>query len=118
MNRYEPFEITESAKQAATEFPLPKQDIAPSKQPDFDRKIKPDRMFQEDNRLKMKTMGRDSISINREVIDVRYVEQLMDTEQKKGIAAVCESSYLPCGLAMPRKQEVFACVNRYRRLGL
>lgn len=81
MNRYEPFEITESAKQAATEFPLPKQDIAPSKQPDFDRKIKPDRMFQEDNRLKMKTMGRDSISINREVIDVRYVEQLMDTEQ-------------------------------------
>lgn len=152
MNRYEPFEITESAKQAAAEFPLPKQDIAPSKQPDFDRKIKPDRMFQEDNRLKMKTMGRDSISINREVIDVRYVEQLMDTEQlaalgymlkymqihffdgkhtltqavdalwdvlqKKGIAAVCESSYLPCGLAMPRKQEVFACVNRYRRLGL
>ena len=109
-------------------------------------------MFHEDNRLKMKTMGRDSISINREVIDVRYVEQLMDTEQlaalgymlkymqihffdgkhtltqavdalwdvlqKKGIAAVCESSYLPCGLAMPRKQEVFACVNRYRRLGL
>lgn len=152
MNRYEPFEITESAKQAAAEFPLPKQDIAQSKQPDFDRKIKPDRMFQEDNRLKMKTMGRDSISINREVIDVRYVEQLMDTEQlaalgymlkymqihffdgkhtltqavdalwdvlqKKGIAAVCESSYLPCGLAMPRKQEVFACVNRYRRLGL
>lgn len=27
MNRYEPFEITESAKQAAAEFPLPKQDI-------------------------------------------------------------------------------------------
>lgn len=152
MNRYEPIEITESAKQAAAEFPLPKQDIAPSKQPDFDRKIKPDRMFREDNRLKMKTMGKDSISISREVIDVRYVEQLMDTEQlaslgymlkymqihffdgkhtltqavdalwdvlqKKGIVAVCESSYLPCGLAMPRKQEVFACVNRYRRLGL
>ena len=35
MNRYEPFEITESAKQAAAEFPLPKQDIAPSKQPDL-----------------------------------------------------------------------------------
>ena len=152
MNRYEPFEITESAKQAAAEFPLLKQDIAPSKQPDFDRKVKPDRMFREDNRLKMKTMGKDSISINREVIDVRYVEQLMDTEQlaslgymlkymqihffdgkhtltqavdalwdvlqKRGIAAVCESSYLPCGLAMPRKQEVFACVNRYRKLGL
>ena len=45
-------------------------------------------------------------------------DRLWDVLQKKGIAAVCESSYLPCGLAMPRKQEVFACVNRYRRLGL
>ena len=46
------------------------------------------------------------------------VNALWDVLQKKGIAAVCESSYLPCGLAMPRKQEVYACVNRYRRLGL
>ena len=46
------------------------------------------------------------------------VDVLWDVLQKKGIAAVCESSYLPCELARPRKQEVFACVNRYRRLGL
>ena len=81
MNRYEPFEITESAKQAAAEFPLPKQDIAPSKQPDFDRKIKPDRMFQEDNRLKMKTMGRDSISINDGSLRLRDIVRINDSER-------------------------------------
>ena len=100
--------------------------------------------------MKLKTMGRDGILINRENIDVRYVEQLADSEQlsalayllkyaeghifdgrrtlresvdelerlleKKGLAAVCEGSYLPCGLAMPRRQEIFACINRYRKL--
>lgn len=151
MNRYEPMEITASAKEAASEFPLPAQSSVAAEKPDFARKIRPDRMFREDARLKIKTMGRDSISINHEVIDVRYVEQLMDTEQlaalgymlkymqihifdgkitlrqavdrlwavleQKGIAEICGGSYLPCGLAMPRKQEVFACVNRYRKLG-
>ncbi|MBO5069518.1 MAG: ABC-ATPase domain-containing protein [Roseburia sp.] len=37
---------------------------------------------------------------------------------EKGLAAICESSYLPCGLAMPRRQEIFACMNRYRKIGL
>ena len=102
--------------------------------------------------MKLKTMGRDGISINHDTIDVRYVEQLVDAEQlsalayllkyaechlfdgkrtlrecveqltelleTKGPAAVCESSYLPCGLAMPRPQEIFACINRYRRISL
>ena len=58
MNRYEPFEITELAKQAAAEFPLPAQRIPAAKQPDFTRKVRPDRMFKEDLRLKIKTMGR------------------------------------------------------------
>lgn len=102
--------------------------------------------------MKIKTMGRDGISINRDTIDVRYVEQLVDSEQlaalayllkyaechifdgrrtltecvdaleqvmeQKGMAAVCESSYLPCGLAVPRRQEIFACMNRYRKIML
>ena len=29
----------------------------------------------------MKVMGRDSLMIDREVVDLRYVEQLVDTEQ-------------------------------------
>ena len=33
-------------------------------------------------------------------------------------AEICESSYLPTGLALPRKQEIFACFNRYRGIRL
>ena len=152
MNRYEPVEITEFAKEQAKQFPLPEQELKEAESPDFARRVRADKMIKEDNRLKIKTMGRDGISINRETIDVRYVEQLADSEQlatlgyllkyanchlfdgkktlqevvdalcavmdEKGMAAICESSYLPCGLAKPRRQEIFACINRYRRLGL
>ena len=152
MNRYEPVEITEFAKEQAKQFPLPEQELKVAESPDFSRRVRADKMIKEDNRLKIKTMGRDGISINRETIDVRYVEQLADSEQlatlgyllkyanchlfdgkktlqevidalcavmeEKGMAAICESSYLPCGLAKPRRQEIFACINRYRRLGL
>ncbi|MDD3253209.1 MAG: ABC-ATPase domain-containing protein [Lachnospiraceae bacterium] len=98
-------------------------------------------------RVKIKTFGRDSFSLDRETVDLRYVEQLADAEQtqalamllryaleqtadgkktlrqvvqilfdtldKKGWEPFC-SSYVPCGLARPRVQELFACLNRYR----
>lgn len=152
MNQYEPFEITAFAKEEASRFPMPEQAAPEKSTPSFARSIRPDRAFREDARMKLKTMGRDGISINHDTIDVRYVEQLADTEQlaalayilkyaeshvfdgrrtlkeavdvvmkvldEKGLAAVCESSYLPCGLAMPRRQEIFACVNRYRKIML
>jgi hypothetical protein len=35
----------------------------------------------------------------------------------RGLCAVCDGSYLPGNLAMPRKQEIYACLNRYRKLG-
>lgn len=97
--------------------------------------------------MKIKTFGRDSFSLNKETVDMRYVEQLADSEQtnalahllrfgleqvidgkktvrqtvsllfdtldKKGWEPFC-SSYVPCGLAKPRKQEIFACLNRFR----
>lgn len=152
MNQYEPVEITEFAKKEAERFPMPAATPPQQAKPSFERRVRPERAFKEDSRMKLKTMGRDGISINRETIDVRYVEQLADSEQlwalayllkyaeghifdgrrtlresvdeleclleKKGLAAVCESSYLPCGLAMPRRQEIFACINRYRKLML
>ena len=95
-------------------------------------------------------MGRDGISINRETIDLRYVEQLCDGEQlaglvhlmtfvrsqvmdgkkdlvqcvqellalyeAKGWQGICGGSYLPSGISMPRKQAIFACINRWREL--
>lgn len=152
MNQYEPVEITAFAKEEAKRFPMP--EVTPPKQtnPSFARCVRADRAFREDGRMKLKTMGRDGISVGRDTIDVRYVEQLVDSEQlsalayllkyaechvfdgrrtltqsvdvleklleEKGLAAICEGSYLPCGLAMPRRQEIFACFNRYRKLGL
>ncbi|MCD8083686.1 MAG: ABC-ATPase domain-containing protein, partial [Clostridiales bacterium] len=100
-----------------------------------------------DRGVKVKTFGRDGFSIDRENVELRYVEQLADQEQtqalayllryalervvdgrrntrqivkalsdiweQKGWEAFCQS-YVPCGLAKPRLQELFACLNRYR----
>ena len=81
-------------------------------------------------------------------MDLRYVEQLIDSEQtgalgallkyaveklidgkrtlpeivellcckleKEGLSFLSEG-YTSCGYAVPRRQEVYACFNRYRR---
>ncbi|MGN0400402.1 MAG: ABC-ATPase domain-containing protein [Blautia sp.] len=41
-----------------------------------------------------------------------YLTHLLET---KGLSAICSSSYIPCGLAIPRKQEIYACLNRFRQ---
>lgn len=149
MNQYTPYEITDMAKQEALLYPIPKQPIQKAKLPEFSRYVQK-KKTDPSGRVKVKTLGLDSITIDREVIDVRYVEQLVDTEQlsalgymivyankhvfdsklalsdgveelftlvcKKGLGAICEGSYLPCNLAMPRKQEFFAAINRYREI--
>lgn len=101
-----------------------------------------------DDRIKVKVFGRDSFQVAKEPVDLRFVEQLADSEQtaalaqmvrfclerdllsrytlhetvsllmreyeKKGLAAFNSSSYTAMGLCMPRKQEIFACLNRFR----
>ena len=98
----------------------------------------------------MKTLGREGILLQKETIDLRYVEQLVDVEQlntlccllqyagvrlfdgkrtlteiveilygqmqEKGVDALCQRSCPAGNLAMPRKQEIFACLNRCRSL--
>ena len=97
--------------------------------------------------MKVKVFGTESFSLDRENINVRYLEQLSDSEQTTALAqllrfglenvidgrrTVQESvnmiyetlntkgwepfcgSYIPCGLAKPRIQELFACINRFR----
>ena len=152
MDHYLPKDITELAKKEAADFPLPKEPVSSSTKPSVLRPVKPDGAFRKNDRIKIKTQGMDSIVINREPIDLRYVEQLTDTEQlgtlaqamkyaqlhllngtrtlgevaeelwnlldQKGISAICEGSYVPGGFALPRKQEIYACLNRYRQLKL
>lgn len=152
MKQYEPVDITELAKNEAAAYPIV---TAPEKEHralEENRVAKPDMSLRNDDRMKLKVMGKAGFSFNRETVDLRYVEQLTDSEQlaalayllkyaelhlfdgkknlkdvveqleqklmTEGLAAVCESSYVPTGLAMPRKQEIFACINRYRKLHL
>lgn len=43
----------------------------------------------------------------------QVADEIFHVLEKKGWEPFC-SSYVPCGLAKPRKQELFACLNRYR----
>jgi len=152
MDRYVPREITAEAKKEAENFPALSGLEEPAKKPVFKRCPSQNRAYRGNDRIKMKTMGREGVMINRESIDLRYVEQITDSEQvtalgycvryaeknffggatpvqevvdkleeklrRNGLAGLCESSSNVACLAMPRRQEIFACFNRYRGLML
>lgn len=176
MDGYRPADITVFARETAEKYAAQsvKQDasdrtqtfLSPFKDECAEKKRLPDlnrcpfgtdaygqkrgREEEERRRVKIKTIGRDSIFLDKELIDMRCVEQVADNEQmitlghmlrygeehifdgkknirqvvealyefleKEGIGAVCEGSTVPGNLAMPRKQELYACLNRYRKL--
>ena len=152
MDRYEPKEITKLAKETAKDFPAMSGMEKPAEKPVFVRCPRQGRGFKPNDRIKMKTMGKEMVQINRETIDLRYVEQLADAEQvsalgycvryaekhlfqgkdtiqnvvdkleekicREGLSSLCESNTSVANLAMPRRQEIFACLNRYRGLNL
>lgn len=111
--------------------------------PEFSRKLKPVKSA----RRKLKSMGTDTVLIDRESIDVRYLEQLSESGQttalaymmgwildhvtkeediqefienmyklieRKGMTAVIPANYSAGHPVLPRKQELYACLNRYR----
>ena len=157
MDRYVPRDITAAAKEAAAEYPglsYP-QDGTPA--PEYVRNPKKNPGVFHKGRIKIKTMGRDGVQLGHDTVDLRYVEQLADSEQltclgyilklmeeegfdgkktvqeqikellarieKKGFAAIMGKEVrnqgdIPGNLAMPRREEMFACMNRYRGLKL
>ena len=150
MEQYVPRDITALAKGEAAAFPLQSPPLTPARRSSFDRRPKATPELRDGERVKLKTLGRDGISINREEIDLRYAEQLADSEQLTALGycvlyaqrhlldgkrdlrqvvdlleQVLERETLTglCGgrggipsLARPRRQEIFACFNRYRGL--
>lgn len=64
----------------------------------------------------VKTMEEEMLDGRKTVQET--VEELMRRMDAQGFGVICEGNYLPGNLALPRKQEVFACVNRYRGLKL
>ena len=152
MDRYEPRDVTALAKREAAAFPLHTEGLEPAAAPSFDRRPKASRKFGDGGRIKLKSLGRDGVSIDRETIDLRHVEQLVDGEQtaalgecmvyaqrrlldgkrdlrqvvdeleavldRRGLEGLCQERSGAPFLARPRRQEIFACFNRYRGLEL
>ncbi|MCD8130585.1 MAG: ABC-ATPase domain-containing protein [Lachnospiraceae bacterium] len=150
MREYVPLDITEKAKAAAEAFPAfsTKQDRFPAYS---QRRVpKPYMALRKDDRLKLKAMGVSELSLGHDAVELRYLEQLKDSEQtmalayilkqleltamdgrrsmkeladliekrldEKGLESLFEGQDVRSSLARPRRQEILACVNRYRKL--
>lgn len=157
MDSYHPVDISEKVRGLCGKYPL-----NPVKAPEF-RFPEGHRIMQKQTpavrshgrnagrpeQLKIKVHGKDGFLIGKQDVDLRYIEQLIDTEQTaalglllkytiekladgtrtiddivkyladqlkhKGLFFLSEGSYIPCGYAMPRIQEIYSCFNRYRR---
>lgn len=81
MDRYIPREITDLAKKEAEQFPQLSGPNENANRPDFARKPQQGKEWKGNDRIKMKTMGKEAVSINKETLDLRYVEQITDSEQ-------------------------------------
>lgn len=162
MDNYVPVDITEKARALCLEYPLNDSKAAAFKAPQSRRimsKSAPSKGPKKDyyghfkpqdkpERLKVKVHGKDGFSIGKQDVDLRYIEQLIDSEQtqalggllkyaveklidgkrtlpeiveflcdrleKEGLSFLAEG-YISCGYAVPRRQEIYACFNRYRR---
>ena len=171
MKEYVPYDITERAKKAAADFPV--FSIPQGRFPEYSKKRcpRPNAVLKKDDRLKLKAQGTSELSLNYDTVELRYLEQLRDSEQTMALAYLLkymelslmdgrrsmteladliekqlderglESLFASGGaassaraaapaareaaggsldvrsaLARPRRQEILACVNRYRKL--
>lgn len=150
MDNYKVLDITKKVKALCQKYPLSHSPVPAFIMPEYSRIMTaPPLKGDGYKELKLKVYGKDSFSLGKETIELRYIEQLVDSEQtaalgqmlkyarehlidnkkslsqvialleekleKEGLAGICSSSYTPCGLAMPRRQEIYSCFNRYRR---
>ncbi len=151
MDEYRAFDITDAAKEQAQVYEGDsKAQTQPAEVilPDFHRCMLPNRSFYDD-RTKIRVNGFESVSVNKNTIDMRAVEQLIDAEQLRTLGYICKHMHekvfngkttlrsaaekvhialeetgfsavcgkmVPCDLAMPRKQEIFACLDRCRNV--
>lgn len=151
MDEYHTFDITEYAKDIAQKHGYHakksvEKDVA---MPNFNRCARVNKDWIGEW-AKIKVNGKDAVSINRDSIDTRYLEQLADEEQlrmigylfvymnqsifgrnntlqdsaeklaqmleKNGLKDIFQGKKIPCNLAVPREQELFMCINRFRKL--
>ncbi len=140
MDQYVPLDITEKAKDAAKAYVFrEKENLQP-----FDcRSVRIPHRVKESERSKVRSRGMDTISVDRQDIDMRYVDQLVDPEQLAAIGQLLKlanreivddsrtltevvdvlEDRMNAGAldetvrghgARPRKQEILAAFNRQR----
>lgn len=149
MDCYHPVDITEKVKTLCKDYPLSPSSPAPFRMPSAKRIFARPSKKQADRRDgKIRQRSKDVFSIGKEEVDLRYVEQIKDSEQTASLALLLGSakdhysdgkktipeiadllyqelkqngysgffrnSYIPGGYAIPRLQEIHACLNRYR----
>ncbi len=85
MKEYVPVDITETAKQAAAEFSV--FESTRSAFPDYirERRPQPDRRLAGEDRIKIKTFGRDEVELSKNTVILRGLEQLKDEEQTRAL---------------------------------
>ena len=159
MDAYHPVDVKEKVDGLLADYPVPDFETETFRLPDKKRMFwgrtagrgggrsqRGGREQHREERMKVKVMGRDGFSLDHQMIDLRYVEQLVDTEQtaalsgmlkyalrqnsaqvsveqlvehiwtvleRKGLEAFFDGC-ARCGYALPRKQEIFLMLNRYR----
>lgn len=142
MKNYEPHNITAFAKEKANAFRNDKKSEYPPMKPPRARVVKKNPVLLGD-KVKVKTNALDTISIAREPIDIRALEQLVDSQQTAAIGKMIlyAQRYLVDGqktteqladeleslahekglsffgkgaMAMPRRQELLGALNRMR----
>ncbi len=151
MDCYEPKDVTLKAKALSKGLILKRienKDL--NIKIDFERRLLKGTVQSGPKGVKIKTLGVDGISINKEDINLRAVEQIVDKEQvtsignmmrwaednainnkltlieitdkilnrikEKGLISINGIKGGACDLAMPRRQEIMAAFNRYRKL--
>ena len=154
MDSYHPVDITGKVRETLNAFPSPlktQEDVPAFCLPELSRPYQVNGKRLSD--AKIKCFDRDSFSIDKNMVNLHYVEQIADSEQtaalayilryacsvladgSKSIAQIADaledmwetdgfSSFLKkskgggftaSGFARPRKQEVCACLARYRK---
>lgn len=87
MKEYNPINITEKAKAAASDS-LKVTDDARLIIPQDNRIPNPNRDVTESRKVKVRGSGTDSVSLNHESVEIRFVEQVVDNEQTNLLGAM------------------------------
>ena len=88
MDNYVPVDITEEARATAAAFSKEKPASSPMEM-EQDRRIPLKNTRLCGDRIKTKVLGKDAFMTDHETVDIRYVEQVADTEQTASFFFTC-----------------------------